>query len=209
MELRLPAPSLFVLVGPSGSGKTTWAQDHFRPAEIVSSDRLRAQVGTGENDQRASPAAFEILERIVAERIGRRLTTVVDTLGFDAQRRAGWVRQAHEAGIPVHAIVFDTPGEYGIEKRRRIRPFKRIGIALLAANDGVVHQEAVVQLRGNGNSVRVGSHPELHRAALSQASELTPHVTTVFLRAARQEIFKARNVGQIEHRSALFHGTTP
>lgn len=120
MELRLPAPSLFVLVGPSGSGKTTWAQDHFRPAEIVSSDRLRAQVGTGENDQRASPAAFEILERIVAERIGRRLTTVVDTLGFDAQRRAGWVRQAHEAGIPVHAIVFDTPGEE-CERRNGLR----------------------------------------------------------------------------------------
>src|SRR3990172_12787663 len=120
MELHPPAPSLLVLVGPSGSGKTTWAQDHFRPAEIVSSDRLRAQVGTGENDQRASPAAFEILERIVAERIGRRLTTVVDTLGFDAQRRAGWVRRAHEAGIPVHAIVFDTPGEE-CERRNGLR----------------------------------------------------------------------------------------
>jgi len=63
MELRLPAPSLVVLVGPSGSGKTTWAQDHFRADEIVSSDRLRALVGSGEDDQRASPAAFDILER--------------------------------------------------------------------------------------------------------------------------------------------------
>lgn len=120
MELRLPAPSLVVLVGPSGSGKTTWAQEHFRAEEIVSSDRLRALVGTGEDDQRAGPAAFELLERIVAERIGRRLTTVIDSLGFDGQRRARWVLQAHDAGIPIHAIVFETPGEE-CERRNNLR----------------------------------------------------------------------------------------
>ena len=120
MELRLPAPSLLVLVGPSGSGKTTWAQGHFREEEVVSSDRLRALVGTGEGDQRAGPAAFEILERIVAERLERHLTTVIDTLGFDAKRRARWIDLAHAAGIPVHAIVFDTPGEV-CEQRNDLR----------------------------------------------------------------------------------------
>lgn len=120
MELRLSAPSLVVLVGPSGSGKTTWAQAHFRAEEIVSSDRLRALVGTGEDDQRASPAAFEILERIVAERLERGLTTVVDTLGYDVKRRARWIDEAHTAGIPVHVIVFDTPSEE-CERRNDLR----------------------------------------------------------------------------------------
>ena len=120
MELRLPAPSLIVLIGPSGSGKTTWAEGHFRSAEIVSSDRLRAVVGTGEDDQRASTAAFEILDRIVAERIGRQLTTVIDTLGLDDKRRAGWVGLAHAAGIPVHAIVFETPADE-CERRNDLR----------------------------------------------------------------------------------------
>jgi F420-dependent oxidoreductase-like protein len=120
MELRLPAPSLVVLVGPSGSGKTTWAQEHFRQDEIVSSDRLRAMVGTGEDDQRASSAAFEILERIVAERIARSLTTVIDTLGLDEKRRAGWLGLAHTAGIPVHAFVFETSVEE-CERRNDLR----------------------------------------------------------------------------------------
>jgi F420-dependent oxidoreductase-like protein len=126
MELRLPAPSLVVLVGPSGSGKTTWAHEHFRSEDIVSSDRLRALVGTGEDDQRAGSAAFEILERVVAERIGRRLTTVIDTLGFDSQRRGGWVRVAHDAGVPVHAIVFETTAEECEQRNgRRAKPIPK------------------------------------------------------------------------------------
>ena len=111
MELRLPAPSLLVLVGPSGSGKSTWADAHFGDESVVASDRLRAVVGAGEDDLRASTAAFEILERIVAERLDRGLTTVVDTLGFDQERRAAWVHRAHRSGVPAVAVVFDTPPE--------------------------------------------------------------------------------------------------
>lgn len=120
MEVRLPAPSLLVLVGPSGSGKTTWAGANFREEEIVSSDRLRAMVGAGEDDRRAGTAAFEILERVVAERLTRGLTTVVDTLGFDRERRLEWVRQAHLANLPAVAVAFETPGEE-CERRNKAR----------------------------------------------------------------------------------------
>ncbi len=109
MELRLPAPCLIVLVGPSGSGKSTWAGGIFTETEIVSSDRLRGMVGAGEDDQLASKTAFSILEQIVEERMGRKLTTVVDTLGFHAESRQRWVGLAHGAGLPAFAIVFDTP----------------------------------------------------------------------------------------------------
>jgi predicted kinase len=37
----LPDPALVVLVGSSGSGKSVWAAEHYRPHEVVSSDRLR------------------------------------------------------------------------------------------------------------------------------------------------------------------------
>ncbi len=111
MELRLPAPSLIVLVGPSGSGKTTWARNHFRDEEIVSSDRLRAMVGAGEEDQRAGTAAFELLDRVVGERLSRGLTTVVDTLGFDRERRVAWIAAAHRAGIPAFAVTFEVSVE--------------------------------------------------------------------------------------------------
>ena len=52
--LRLPDPCLVVLVGATATGKSHWAGTWFEPAQIVSSDRLRAVVGTGERDQRAS-----------------------------------------------------------------------------------------------------------------------------------------------------------
>jgi len=42
----IPDPALVVLVGPSGSGKSVWAAEHYRPQEVVSSDRLRAVVGS-------------------------------------------------------------------------------------------------------------------------------------------------------------------
>lgn len=122
MELKLPAPCLIVLVGPSASGKTTWARRHFETGEVVSSDSLRAMLGAGEDDQTASAAAFDLLEAIVDERMRRRLTTVVDTLGYDRDARARWVEKAHAAGMPAHAVVFDVSREVCEERNaRRIR----------------------------------------------------------------------------------------
>jgi F420-dependent oxidoreductase-like protein len=120
MELKLPAPTLLVLIGPSGSGKTTWAREHFSSGEVLSSDSLRAMVGAGEDDQTASTAAFQLLERIVDERLKRGLTVVIDTLGYNDEARSRWVEKAHEAGIPAHAVLFDTPAEV-CEQRNETR----------------------------------------------------------------------------------------
>lgn len=126
MELRLPAPCLVVLVGPSASGKSTWAARHFRRNEIVASDELRAIVGVDERDRRAGTAAFELLDRIVAERLQRGLTAVVDTLGYDDDRRRQWVAMAHAREIPAYAVVFDTPGEVCEERNSaRDRPIPK------------------------------------------------------------------------------------
>ncbi len=120
MEIRLPSPCLVVLIGPSGSGKSTWASTTFHGTEVVSSDRLRGMVGAGEDDQQASKAAFSILEQVVTERVGRKLTTVIDTLGFDQGSRQRWVGLAHSAGLPAYAIVFATPPPM-IEQRNATR----------------------------------------------------------------------------------------
>ena len=105
----LPDPALVVLVGASGSGKSTWAQQRYRAAEIVSSDDLRAVVGSGRHDLDASTDAFALLDQIVAGRLRRGLTTVVDTLGFDVVRRSEQLAQARAAGLPAVVVAFDTP----------------------------------------------------------------------------------------------------
>lgn len=115
---RLPAPCVVVLVGPGAAGKSTWAAETFAAELVVSSDRLRALVGAGEDDLAASADAFALLEEVVRQRVGRRLTTVIDTLGLDRERRRNWLELARAQGIPCVAVAFDTPAA---ECRRRNR----------------------------------------------------------------------------------------
>ncbi|NND03210.1 MAG: TIGR03560 family F420-dependent LLM class oxidoreductase [Acidimicrobiia bacterium] len=121
--MRIAMPSLVVLIGPSGAGKSTWARKHFEEAAIVSSDDLRAAVGLDESDQRASTDAFAVLNEIVARRIKRKLTTVVDTLGLDEAGRATWLSQASAAGLPAYVITFNTePKVCRARNKTRRRP---------------------------------------------------------------------------------------
>jgi len=119
--LRLPDPCLVVLVGATGSGKSHWAASWFHADQVVSSDRLRAVVGLGERDQRASKDAFEVLDLIVAKRLRRRLTTVIDSTGLDAKRRAAWRALADRHGVPAYAVLLDPPAAE-VRARNRARP---------------------------------------------------------------------------------------
>ena len=112
----LPDPALVVLVGPSGSGKSTWAEARYRQPEIVSADDLRSVVGSGRHDLDASTDAFRLLDLIVAGRLRRGLTTVVDTLGLDPARRHGYLDLALAAHMPAVVVAFTTAPEVG---RRR------------------------------------------------------------------------------------------
>jgi F420-dependent oxidoreductase-like protein len=128
--VNLPSPCVVLLVGPGAAGKSTWASSHFPPDVIVSSDRLRALVGTDENDIAASTDAFALLEEIVRRRLARRLTTVIDTLGLDTPRRLAWLALARAAGLPVVAVAFDTPAAVCRERNRQRA--KRIPADVLA-----------------------------------------------------------------------------
>jgi alkanesulfonate monooxygenase SsuD/methylene tetrahydromethanopterin reductase-like flavin-dependent oxidoreductase (luciferase family)/predicted kinase len=83
---------------------------------VVSSDALRGVVGSGPHDLDASDDAFALLEAVVAARLGRGLTTVVDTLGLDVERRRAWLAAGRAAGLPTLAVQFATPDP---ECRRR------------------------------------------------------------------------------------------
>jgi alkanesulfonate monooxygenase SsuD/methylene tetrahydromethanopterin reductase-like flavin-dependent oxidoreductase (luciferase family)/predicted kinase len=136
----MPDPALVVLVGAAGSGKSTWAAQHYRAAEIVSSDRLRAVVGSGEHDLGASDEAFALLDQIVAARTGRRLTTVVDTLGLSPDRRLGYLDLARRARLPAVAVLFDTDAAV-CRERNRSRD-RSVPAAVLDAQLGRVRETA-------------------------------------------------------------------
>jgi F420-dependent oxidoreductase-like protein len=108
VTIRVPTPSLLVLVGASGSGKSTWAAQQCRPGEVVSSDALRQQVGESEYDQRASADAFAVLEDIVRRRLARGLFTVIDATSVQADSRAKYREIAAAVNVPCIAVAFPT-----------------------------------------------------------------------------------------------------
>ncbi len=119
----LPDPALFVLAGAAGSGKSHWAAERFRASEIVSSDALRAAVGSGPADLDASVEAFTLLDTIVAARLRRSLTTVIDTLGLDQLRRTGYLALAQSSGLPAVLVIMSATERLCRERNRlRDRP---------------------------------------------------------------------------------------
>jgi len=126
----IPDPALVVLVGAAGSGKSTWAAAHYRSAEIVSSDALRAIVGSGTGDLDASTDAFAVLDLIVAARLRRGLTTVIDTLGFDRDRRLAYLALGRAAGSPCVAVHFTTP--HAVCRARNAKRDRRVPASVLS-----------------------------------------------------------------------------
>ncbi len=112
-----------MLAGPVAAGKSSWAAAHFPADAVVSSDRLRAVVGAGTDDIAASADAFALLEEIVTRRVGRGLTTVIDTSGLDGKRRKRWLELAREHGMACVAVAFDVPAAQCRQRNRaRRRP---------------------------------------------------------------------------------------
>lgn len=105
--LRIPDPSLVVLVGAAGAGKSTLAGRLFAPDEILGSDALRALVAGDEGDQRASRAAFGILHRQLARRLAAGRLSVVDATNTRSEHRRPLIARARVAGLPAVALVLD------------------------------------------------------------------------------------------------------
>jgi protein phosphatase len=105
-----------MLIGVAGSGKTTFARQHFAPAEIVSSDAMRALVAGDPNDQAATDDAFELLHRVVEKRMRRGLLTVVDATNVESWARQPLLDVAWRARRPAIAIVLDPGLEVALER---------------------------------------------------------------------------------------------
>ncbi len=109
MKIQIPNLSLVVLIGPSGSGKSTFARRHFAATEILSSDVCRGLVADDENDQSATPDAFDVLNYIAEKRLKRGHLTVIDATNVQKDARAPLVALARKQHVLPVAIVLDVP----------------------------------------------------------------------------------------------------
>jgi polynucleotide kinase-phosphatase len=115
-EIHVPAMGLVILIGVSGSGKSTFARTHFKPTEIVSSDFCRGLVADDENDQSATPDAFDVLNYIVSTRLRRGLLTVVGATNVQQAARGSLVTLAKSHDVLVDAVVIDVPEAVAVER---------------------------------------------------------------------------------------------
>lgn len=115
-RLGLPDMSLVVLVGASGSGKSTFAATHFGSFEILSSDFFRGLVSNDENDQAATPAAFEALRFVAGKRLDSGLLTVIDATNVQPDARRSLVALAREHDVLPVAVVLDVPQSVCVER---------------------------------------------------------------------------------------------
>ena len=120
-NIKIPEPSLVLLIGPSGSGKSTFARKHFKPTEILSSDYCRGLVSDDETDQSATNAAFEVLHFIAAKRLAAGKLTVIDATNVQVEARKPLLALAREYHYLTVAIVFNMPTKL-CQERNEARP---------------------------------------------------------------------------------------
>ena len=123
--MRIPEPSLVLLIGPSGSGKSTFARKHFKPTEILSSDFCRGLVSDDESNQTATDDAFEVLRFIAAKRLAAGKLTVIDATNVQVEARKPLLALAREYHYLTVAIVFDLPTKL-CQERNETRPDRNL-----------------------------------------------------------------------------------
>ncbi|HIE01237.1 MAG TPA: polynucleotide kinase-phosphatase [Thiotrichaceae bacterium] len=126
MQVKIPELSLVILIGASGSGKSSFAQKHFKPTEILSSDYCRALVADDESAQFVTQEAFEILHFLAAKRLALGKLTVIDATNVKSEDRKSLLALAREYHVLSAAIVFNLP-ERLCHERNQKRPNRQFG----------------------------------------------------------------------------------
>ena len=126
MRLAVDDPSLVVLVGVSGSGKSTLARRLFLPTEVVSSDACRALVADDPRARDADADAFRLVHLLVATRLRRGRTAVVDATNVHRRSRRTLLSIAGRYRRPAVAVILDLP-EALCEERDRARGDGAVG----------------------------------------------------------------------------------
>jgi protein phosphatase len=168
VKISVPELCLVVLVGASGSGKSTFAREHFRPTEVLSSDFCRGLVSDDENDQASTRDAFEVLNFIAAKRLTAGRLTVVDATNVQREARAPLVALAREHNVLPVAVVLDLP-EKLCQERNKHRPDRNFGPHVVARQTRQLRRSRKSLKREGFRHVFVLSSPEeVERAAVER-----------------------------------------
>lgn len=102
-----------MLVGPSGCGKSTWAKSYTKNYNhqyvIFSSDAIRGELWSDENDQQNPAKIFEILHQRIRKALQQGNNVIYDATNLNAKRRKNYLKQLKQQmaadGIEVKFIA--------------------------------------------------------------------------------------------------------
>ena len=137
----VPSHALILLIGASGAGKSRFARQQFQPTEILSSDAFRAMVADDEADQRATPAAFDLLHRVASHRLTRARLTVIDATNLKAVDRRSLLDLARKLDRPAVGIVFGLP-DATVAAHNERRPGRVVDSGVVARQNAVARDLA-------------------------------------------------------------------
>jgi len=117
-QVRLVRPSIVLLCGPAACGKSTFAQRHFRPTQIISSDWARARVCDDERDQRFQAQAFALVHCLTELRLSLNRLCVVDSTALSPAHRREYLEMAKRFQVPCVVFLFNVSLEKCVERDR-------------------------------------------------------------------------------------------
>ena len=105
--------ALIILVGPPASGKSTWGKKFAKEnnVEYISTDAIRAQIGSGEGDQSVSREAFGIARNKVSTALGEGKSAMIDATNVNHKSRRDWINLGKGHGAYIIAVTFEVPKE--------------------------------------------------------------------------------------------------
>ncbi len=131
---------------------------------MISSDFCRGLVADDENDQSATPAAFELLHYIAGRRLAGGRLTVIDATNVQPEARRQLVLLAREHDVLPSAIVLDLPEKLCAE-RDATRPDRDFGAHVLRRQRGRLRRGLHGLRREGFRAVHVLRTPEEVAAA--------------------------------------------
>ena len=113
---------VIVMIGAPGSGKSTFAKKLCQDNpnfKYLSSDALRAEFGSGEEDQSVTPIVFSTLKRRLDNYLRHNESVIVDATSINAKDRKDYINAAKQYNAKVIAYAFVCDKQTLLERNQK------------------------------------------------------------------------------------------
>ena len=114
-------PKVIILVGSPGCGKSTFATKLLASNseyKLLSSDAMRAEFGSGEDDQSVTGIVFSTLKRRLQAYLALGQTVIIDATNINKKDRKDYINAANASGHQVVGYVFECSKETLLERNK-------------------------------------------------------------------------------------------